>query len=82
MRSRVPPGEQLNVESLVMDVSKERDVVDAVERTVARFGSVDIAVNNAGVAGPLKGTAEYTTADWDRVLNVNLHASLSSSYSR
>jgi NAD(P)-dependent dehydrogenase (short-subunit alcohol dehydrogenase family) len=33
------------------DVSDPEDVRRAVERTVAEFGGLDLAVNNAGVAG-------------------------------
>jgi meso-butanediol dehydrogenase / (S,S)-butanediol dehydrogenase / diacetyl reductase len=75
IQSHVPLDEKLMVESIIMDVSRERDVADAVERTVRTFGSIDIAVNNAGVAGPLKGTAEYSVQEWDRVLGVNLNVS-------
>ena len=49
-------------------------LVAAVERTVAEFGRLDVAVSNAGVAvfGPLE---EMTLADVDRVLAVHARAS-------
>jgi len=46
------------VDFVVADVSKEDDVRKLVEATVARFGRLDIAVNNAGnegTGGPITG---------------------------
>ena len=52
------------------DVSEERQVCDLVRETVEHWGRLDIVVNNAGIGiyGPL---AEFSTADWDRVMGVN-----------
>lgn len=55
------------------------DVVDpeAVDATVATvvadFGSLDIAVNNAGVGGTAASAADCATEDWLRILDVNLN---------
>jgi meso-butanediol dehydrogenase/(S,S)-butanediol dehydrogenase/diacetyl reductase len=53
------------------DVSDESYVKRLVEDTVARFGRLDVLVNNAGFAifGPF---AELTTADWRRQLATDL----------
>lgn len=53
------------------DVTKEADVDRLVGETRSKFGSVDILVNNAGTLamGP---THEMETAEWDRVLDINL----------
>ncbi|WP_342629904.1 glucose 1-dehydrogenase [Nguyenibacter vanlangensis] len=53
------------------DVSKEADVRSLFHQVVARYGRVDILVNNAMVRGGLP-LAETTEADWDRVMDVNL----------
>jgi NAD(P)-dependent dehydrogenase (short-subunit alcohol dehydrogenase family) len=53
------------------DVSNEEHVRAAVERTIAELGRLDILVNNAGIEVP--GTMpEYSSAQWDRQLGVNL----------
>src|ERR1700680_1154649 len=44
------------------DVRNEDDVRDLVDRTVARFGRLDIAVNNAATEG-LRGLVTEQTAD-------------------
>src|SRR5689334_9121696 len=40
------------------DVSNEQQVADAVERTVATFGRLDMAFNNAGIIDPPSETAD------------------------
>jgi NAD(P)-dependent dehydrogenase (short-subunit alcohol dehydrogenase family) len=59
------------------DVAKEADVKRLVEQTVAKFGRLDIAFNNAGVEwkGPL---TEATEADYRRVLDINVWGVLAS----
>jgi NAD(P)-dependent dehydrogenase (short-subunit alcohol dehydrogenase family) len=53
------------------DVRDEAHADDAVRRTVAELGGLDVLVNNAGVIGT--GSVESTTSDeWDRVLDVDL----------
>lgn len=53
------------------DVSREPEVVRLVQETVARFGRLDMVVNNAGLGifGPL---AEMTAEQWDSVMAVNV----------
>src|SRR4030042_7119105 len=54
------------------DVSLRDEVEALVRRAVERFGRLDYAFNNAGYEGPMAPTAEYSEADWDRVVAVNL----------
>ena len=60
-------GEALFV---ALDVTSEAQWQAAVAATVARFGKLDVLVNNAGIGG--HGTVENTTVeDWDRVMDIN-----------
>src|SRR5258707_4686035 len=43
-----------------------------VEQTVATFGRLDAAYNNAGVQNVLAETADYPREDYDRVMAINL----------
>jgi NAD(P)-dependent dehydrogenase (short-subunit alcohol dehydrogenase family) len=54
------------------DVSKERQVADAIGEAAARFGHINILVNNAGISGPNKPTHELTEEEWDRVQAINV----------
>jgi NAD(P)-dependent dehydrogenase (short-subunit alcohol dehydrogenase family) len=53
------------------DVSQPADVARVVEAAMARWGAIDVLVNNAGVELKLP-LDETPDADWDRVLRVNL----------
>lgn len=54
------------------DVSRPEDCRKLVDACVSEFGRLDIACNNAGIAGDLLPTAEYPLESWDRVIAVNL----------
>ncbi|MCE0763498.1 SDR family oxidoreductase [Pseudonocardia kujensis] len=54
------------------DVADAAQVQEAVDRTVAEFGGLDLAVNAAGIAGVESLLHEQSVEDWDRVLRVNL----------
>jgi NAD(P)-dependent dehydrogenase (short-subunit alcohol dehydrogenase family) len=53
------------------DVRIEADVQRFVDFTVAEFGRLDVALNNAGVTLE-KLLHEYSSSEWDDVLNTNL----------
>jgi len=54
------------------DVRKAKDVKDMIAKTVEKFGSLDIIVNNAGVGYIMEPFEEFKEASWDAVLDVNL----------
>ncbi len=43
-----------------------------VDKTLAHFGRLDVACNNAGISGPTMPTADYPLDGWAQVLNINL----------
>jgi NAD(P)-dependent dehydrogenase (short-subunit alcohol dehydrogenase family) len=52
------------------DVSSLEQVRELAAKTVARFGAVQVLINNAGVAGG-SSTWKSTTEDWEWVFGVN-----------
>ncbi len=60
--------------SCQLDITEEAAVAAAAEETEGAIGPIDILVNNAGITGPNLKTWEYSLADWERVLAVDLTA--------
>ena len=58
--------------SVTCDVSDDAQVAAMVNRTVAEFGRLDAAFNNAGVMAQVAPTADSTREEWDRVTGINL----------
>ena len=58
--------------ALAADVSSAADVNATVERTVARFGRIDIVVNNAGISHRNRPMLEVDEAEFDRIFAVNV----------
>jgi NAD(P)-dependent dehydrogenase (short-subunit alcohol dehydrogenase family) len=56
------------------DVSDPAQCRQLVQETVAAFGTLDIACNNAGITGELSLTADYSLEGWQRIVNVNLNS--------
>ncbi len=54
------------------DVSKESDVRAMVERTLATFGRLDCAFNNAGIEQALTPLPDQTEEAYDQIMNTNV----------
>lgn len=54
------------------DSSKPEDNEALVKQTIEKYGSLDIAINNAGIGGPLSATGEYPVDGWQKVIEINL----------
>jgi 3-oxoacyl-[acyl-carrier protein] reductase len=60
-----------SVEALRADVRRYEDVENAVAATVARFGGLDVLINNAGI-GIFANVADMTPPQWSDVIDTNL----------
>lgn len=54
------------------DVSKAADVHAMIEKTMATFGRLDFAFNNAGIEGSMAPVHECAEANWDKTIGINL----------
>jgi len=54
------------------DVSKDADIKMMLDKTIASYGRLDYAFNNAGIEGIMAPTADCTEENWDKTMNVNL----------
>jgi NAD(P)-dependent dehydrogenase (short-subunit alcohol dehydrogenase family) len=63
-------GEAIFVQA---DVSKTIDIQTLLDTTIATFGRLDFAFNNAGIEGtPFIPLADYSEEAWDEVIGINL----------
>ncbi|MCE7039625.1 SDR family NAD(P)-dependent oxidoreductase [Dyadobacter sp. CY312] len=54
------------------DSSSPADNEKLVAETLAKYGALHIACNNAGIGGPAAPTGEYPVEGWDKVIAINL----------
>ncbi|MFS0674540.1 SDR family NAD(P)-dependent oxidoreductase [Ornithinibacillus sp. 179-J 7C1 HS] len=54
------------------DVSKEEEVRQYVAQTVEAFGAIDYFHNNAGIMIPFRLLHEYSSEEYDRLMNINV----------
>jgi len=62
-------GEALFVRT---DVAQPADVQALVTTCLARYGRLDYACNNAGIEGAIVPLVEYSEAQWDTIMGINL----------
>lgn len=62
-------GEAIFVACNVADAAEVKALVEA---TVAAYGRLDFACNNAGIGGEANMTADYSLEGWEKVIGVNL----------
>jgi NAD(P)-dependent dehydrogenase (short-subunit alcohol dehydrogenase family) len=59
---------------VVADLARENDCTRVLEAVRAKFGRVDLLVNNAGHYGPVVPVEEYPLEEFDKVIAVHLRA--------
>lgn len=55
-----------------VDVSQEADIAKGVAAVLAKWGTVDVLVNNAAIPGVNKYAHEVTVEEWDKVFSINV----------
>jgi NAD(P)-dependent dehydrogenase (short-subunit alcohol dehydrogenase family) len=57
-----------------VDVGKPEAVEATVKFVVETYGQLNLAVNNAGIGGPARKTADYGIDEWHNVVNIDLNS--------
>jgi NAD(P)-dependent dehydrogenase (short-subunit alcohol dehydrogenase family) len=61
------------LEGLVCDVSQEAHVHGLMQEAERTLGGLDVLVNNAGIGGPTAPVEQWTSDEWRKVFDVNIH---------
>jgi len=61
------------VEVFRADVSKPKEVKDLVDFTLAKFTTIDVLVNCAGIYGPIGFVTDIDSEKWIEAININLY---------
>ena len=61
-------GKATFIKNNVADVAEVEQMIKVI---VEQYGSLDIAINNAGISGPLGRVADVDVEDWHRVISIN-----------
>jgi NAD(P)-dependent dehydrogenase (short-subunit alcohol dehydrogenase family) len=56
---------------IILDVTDEQGIIDAVQETKKKYGRIDVAVNAAGI-GNLAKSHETSLAEWRKVMDINI----------
>ena len=60
------------ISSFVGDISQEQTCKSLIDEAIAKFGRIDVLVNNTGISGPSKEITDLTVNDWNEVISTNL----------
>lgn len=65
-------GDKKNTLTVAADITKEAEVLSAVEQTISSFDRIDILVNNAGSINDPVCFHEMTEDQWSKLVDTNL----------
>eukprot|EP01042_Synura_sphagnicola_P021977 gene21977-27982_t len=66
----------IGAHAIAADVSQEADAARLAQETAARFGGVDVLVNNAGVTGQVANAEDLDIAQWDEAMAINVRGTI------
>jgi NAD(P)-dependent dehydrogenase (short-subunit alcohol dehydrogenase family) len=65
-------GNKKNTMTVIADITKEAEVLSAIDQTLNSFDKIDILVNNAGIINDPMPFHEMTEDQWDDLIETNL----------
>jgi NAD(P)-dependent dehydrogenase (short-subunit alcohol dehydrogenase family) len=72
LKNAVTELQSPNVDYCVADVTQNSDVEKYAQKTVDKFGKIDVFFNNAGIEGVVKPITESPEDNFDKVIAVNV----------
>ena len=63
----------VSIHKVEVELTDPDSVADSARKTAIEMGSIDIFINNAGIGGVAEPSWEYSIADWQQVIDVDLN---------
>ena len=61
-----------NTHTMTVDVTSYENIESSANTVLQQFNSIDILINNAGIAGPSFKSWDYPIKDWKQVIDIDL----------
>lgn len=68
-------AKEIGAFAIPADMRRESEVQNLINKTIEKFGKLDILINNAGIFPQIKLLHEISDSEWRDVLDVNLNGS-------
>ncbi len=68
-----PEDKRINIDYIKTDISKEKSIVNMINKVVEKYNRRDILINNAGVS-MWKSPFDLSVGEWDNIINTNLRS--------
>jgi NAD(P)-dependent dehydrogenase (short-subunit alcohol dehydrogenase family) len=65
-------GNKKNTMTIIADITKEAEVLSAIDQTINSFDKIDILINNAGIINDPTPFHEMSEDQWDDLVKTNL----------
>ena len=65
--------EKINIDIFKADVSKRNEVINFINYVIAKYGKIDVLINNAGIS-QFKEFSQITDEDWNNIIETNLNS--------
>jgi NAD(P)-dependent dehydrogenase (short-subunit alcohol dehydrogenase family) len=65
-------GNKKNMMTIIADITKEAEVLSAIDQTINSFDKIDILINNAGIINDPTPFHEMSEDQWDDLVKTNL----------
>ena len=72
LMQEIPAELQDKLHTIKLDVTKKKDVEDAIANLPAAFSQIDVLINNAGLALGIDFAQKASLADWDTMIETNI----------
>ena len=65
-----------DIDYFICDITREKDIINVIDKTKKKYGVIDFWINNAGVNQPNKMIWDVTSNEIERMINIDLKSTM------